>query len=136
MTDRTTFELIKEKEAQIEELLDPSTFTLNPKVVELQQDIENLRSECSHEYAVADGACSCKHCGKTIEIVLYKSLTCPQCKIAKMKLDKKNIPYIEEMNMEVFEARGIKGIPQMDIGDKRLTSIRDISKWIDSVEAK
>ena len=71
-----------------------------------------------------------------MNIVLYKSTTCPQCRVVKMKLDKKNIPYTEEMNMEVFEARGIKGIPQMDIGDKRLTSIRDISKWIDSVEVR
>ena len=32
-----------------------------------------------------------------MNIVLYKSTTCPQCKVVKMKLDKKGLVYEEKL---------------------------------------
>lgn len=73
-----------------------------------------------------------------MNIILYKSATCPQCKVAKMKLDKKGLPYtevyIENMDAAALEAAGVKGIPTLFADDVKLTKISDISKWIDAQE--
>ena len=73
-----------------------------------------------------------------MNIVLYKSTTCPQCKVVKMKLDKKGLPYTEKLtdNMtpaELTEA-GIKGIPTMFVDGEKMTNLREMTKWIDSQE--
>lgn len=73
-----------------------------------------------------------------MNVTLYKSATCPQCKIAKMKLDKKGIPYteiyVEELDSAALDAAGVKGIPTLIVDDTKITSIRDISQWINAQE--
>ena len=69
-----------------------------------------------------------------MNIILYKSTTCPQCRVVKMKLDKKNIPYIEELDVEVMTARGVKGIPTLEIDGELMTNLSDINKWINAQE--
>ena len=73
-----------------------------------------------------------------MNIVLYKSTTCPQCKVVKMKLDKKGLPYTEKLtdNMtpaELAEA-GIKSIPTLFVDDEKMTNQRLMCKWIDAQE--
>ena len=74
-----------------------------------------------------------------MNIVLYKSTTCPQCKVVKMKLDKKGLPYIEKLvdNMTPAElsAADIKGIPTMLVDGVKMTNQREMCKWIDAQEA-
>lgn len=74
-----------------------------------------------------------------MNIVLYKSTTCPQCKVVKMKLDKKGLPYEERLtdNMTSAEltAADIKGIPTMFVDGEKMTNLREMTKWIDSQEA-
>ena len=73
-----------------------------------------------------------------MNVTLYKSATCPQCKIAKMKLDKKGIPYteiyVEELDAAALDAAGVKGIPTLIVDGTKVTSIRDISQWINAQE--
>jgi hypothetical protein len=46
---------------ELDQLLsDMSTFTLNPRVAELEKEIYNLQQQCPHEYEKG----ICKHCGK------------------------------------------------------------------------
>lgn len=60
-----TKEEIKEKiiynNQQIEKLLDPSVFILQPEVEAFMEDNEYLRSICEHEFV--NGVCTI--CGKT-----------------------------------------------------------------------
>lgn len=73
-----------------------------------------------------------------MNITLYKSATCPQCKIAKMKLDKKGIQYeeiyVENMSAADLEAAGVKGIPTLIVDGTKIANIRDISQWINAQE--
>ena len=73
-----------------------------------------------------------------MNIILYKSTTCPQCKVVKMKLDRKGLPYTEKLvdNMtaaELAEA-GIKGIPTMFVDGEKMTNLREMTKWVDAQE--
>ena len=74
-----------------------------------------------------------------MNIVLYKSSTCPQCKVAKAKLDKKGLQYkevyIDNMSPAELAAANVKSIPTLFVNDKKITEIRTICKWIDAQEA-
>lgn len=73
-----------------------------------------------------------------MNIVLYKSTTCPQCKVVKMKLDKKGLPYtemlVDDMTPAELAAANIKGIPTMFVDGEKMTNIREISNWINAQE--
>lgn len=73
-----------------------------------------------------------------MNIILYKSTTCPQCKVVKMKLDKKGLPYTEKLTDNMTPAEladaGIKGIPTMFVDGEKMTNLREMTKWIDSQE--
>jgi glutaredoxin len=73
-----------------------------------------------------------------MNIVLYKSTTCPQCKVVKVKLDRKGLPYEERLTDNMtpaeLEAAGIKGIPTMFVDGEKMTNVREIARWIDSQE--
>lgn len=67
-------------------------------------------------------------------VTLYKSESCPQCKILKMKLEKKNIPFIEVIDMATLEEKGITSIPQLQIDNGPLMSMGEANKWINAQE--
>lgn len=69
-----------------------------------------------------------------MNIILFKSTTCPQCKVAKMKLEKKGLPFIEEMDMNVMAEYGVNSIPTLLVNGEKITGIRNISNWIDAQE--
>ena len=60
MRGHDVFNLITEKKQKIEELFDPTSFVLNPEVVKLEKEIEELQTKCEHNYV--DGVC--EYCGK------------------------------------------------------------------------
>lgn len=60
MTGLDVYSLVTAKRQQIEELIDPTSFVLNPEVEKLQNEIAALQEKCPHNYE--DGVC--KHCGK------------------------------------------------------------------------
>ena len=73
-----------------------------------------------------------------MSITLYKSTTCPQCKVVKTKLDKKNLSYTEILvdNMSATELTeaGIQSIPTLFVDDVKMTNQREMCKWIDAQE--
>lgn len=73
-----------------------------------------------------------------MNIVLYKSTTCPQCKVVKMKLDKKGLPYTEKLVDDMTPAElaeaDVKGIPTMFVDGEKMTNPRLMCKWIDAQE--
>ena len=73
-------------------------------------------------------------------IDLYKSSTCPQCRVVKMKLDKKGIVYnehyIEDMDAAALDAAGVKGIPTLVIDGEKMTDVGTINRWINAQEAQ
>ena len=73
-----------------------------------------------------------------MNIILYKSATCPQCRVAKMKLDKKGLPYTEiyteDMDTAALAEAGIKGIPTLVVDGEKISNLRAIGNWIDAQE--
>lgn len=60
MTNQELHQAIKNKQQEIEELFDPTIFVLNPKIERLEKEIEQLQSQCHHDFSDAD---KCKICG-------------------------------------------------------------------------
>jgi glutaredoxin len=73
-------------------------------------------------------------------ITLYKSLTCPQCKVIQAKLDKKGIAYEMVTDVDYMTSIGVKSIPQLHIDNDgevtKLTKLTDINKWVNAQEAQ
>lgn len=69
-----------------------------------------------------------------MNVILYKSNTCPNCRMVKMKLEKKGIPFTEELDMDLMASLGIKGIPTLEVDGQRMTNIRDINNWLNAQE--
>lgn len=64
-------------------------------------------------------------------ITLYTSPTCGTCKMIKMKLGMKNIPYNETHDIQPLIKRGIQRLPVMVLEDgTTFTSPTDMNKWI------
>jgi hypothetical protein len=60
MTGSEIFSLVTVKRALLEDLIDPTSFVLNPEVENIRKEIEELQKNCPHEFV--DG--ECKYCGK------------------------------------------------------------------------
>ena len=54
------FALVTRKQKQLEDLIDPTSFVLNPEVEKLQNEIAELQSVCKHNYENG----FCKYCMK------------------------------------------------------------------------
>ena len=71
-----------------------------------------------------------------MNIILYKSMTCPQCKVVKMKLENKGIPFVEENDVDKMLLHGINHIPTLEVDGECLTDIGTINRWINAQEAQ
>ena len=60
MTNNEIFNLVTKKKQEIEELIDPTIFVLNPTIEKLQKEIYELQKKCTHHFI--DGKCA--YCGK------------------------------------------------------------------------
>lgn len=63
-----------------------------------------------------------------MEIILY-STHCPRCKVLETKLQKKNISYIEETDVQKMLSLGVKAAPALGIDDKIL-SFKEAVDWV------
>lgn len=61
MTGLEIYAKVQKKEAEIEALFDPSSFVLNPQIVQLENEIKELQEQCEHEYLRGE----CKFCKKS-----------------------------------------------------------------------
>ena len=84
-------------------------------------------------------ACACEETATTLAdgIYLFKSATCPNCKIAESLLDKANISYqkvLAEQNIQLTESLGIKQAPTLVVvknGElEKFTMVPNIKKFI------
>ncbi len=84
-------------------------------------------------------ACACEEKAATLAdgIYLFKSATCPNCKIAESLLDKANINYqkvLAEQNVQLTESLGIKQAPTLVVvkdGElEKFTMVPNIKKFI------
>lgn len=66
-----------------------------------------------------------------MHITLFKSPTCPNCKMLQMKLDKKGVTYDVVTDVEVMKAKGISALPQLDVNGERL-GFADALRWLNS----
>lgn len=60
MTGSEIFSLVTVKRALLEDLIDPTSFVLNPEVENVRKEIEELQKNCPHEFVNGE----CKYCGK------------------------------------------------------------------------
>ncbi len=88
------------------------------KMAEFKQrktyDIAN--SVLKHDGAVEECACSCEEAPKTESLMIFTTKTCPNCKMAKMMLDKAGIAYTTidaEDNKDVTLSYGVKKAPTL-----------------------
>ncbi|MEE1279867.1 MAG: ribonucleoside triphosphate reductase [Oscillospiraceae bacterium] len=74
--------------------------------------------------------------GTVGEAVLFATKTCPNCKIAAALLEKAGVGYNKlyaEDEPEMARDLGIKQAPTLVVGDKKLTGVSDIKKYIESL---
>ena len=71
-----------------------------------------------------------------MNVILYKSATCPQCRVAKLKLEKKGIPFTEVLDMDVIKARGIEGFPTLEVDGEIIYPLSKINDWITAQEGQ
>ena len=71
-----------------------------------------------------------------MEVVLYKGLTCPQCVVAKKKLEKKGIVFTEVTDVDVMTELGITSIPSLGVDGTIISGLMNVKNWIDAQEDK
>ena len=71
-----------------------------------------------------------------MQITLFKTPTCPQCRILKTKMDKKGIQYIEVSDEAALRENGITSVPQLKVDDTIYSDMRSANKWIEEQEAQ
>ena len=65
-------------------------------------------------------------------VKIYTSPTCGICKIMKIKMDRKNIPYEESMDYSTLVDEDIFNLPVLELEDGTLLSTPGkINQWID-----
>lgn len=76
--------------------------------------------------------------GKSIKggvcmITLYTSDTCGICRMVKMKLEKKQIPYKNEKDITDLIALGIQRLPVLKLEDGTIvTNVAEINNWVNA----
>ena len=63
------------------------------------------------------------------KVILYKTLTCPKCKVLTMKLDTAKIEYEVVTDIKVMEAKGFKEAPKLEVGD-RVMNFKEAIDWL------
>ena len=63
------------------------------------------------------------------KVILYKTLTCPKCKMLSMKLDAAGINYEVVTDMKVMEFKGFKEAPKLEV-DGVVMSFKEATDWL------
>lgn len=62
------------------------------------------------------------------KVVLYEH-GCPNCKVLKMKLDKKGIQYEDVNDIEAMKAKGFTEAPKLEV-DGVVMSFKEAINWV------
>ena len=68
-------------------------------------------------------------------VIVYSTPTCPKCKVLKSKLQRKNIEYSEEQNIEVMQELGIMSVPCLRVDDELMDFVK-ANAWVNQQEDK
>jgi glutaredoxin-related protein len=63
------------------------------------------------------------------KVILYKTLTCPKCKVLTMKLDTAKIEYEVVTDIKVMEAKGFKEAPKLEV-DGVIMNFKEAIDWL------
>lgn len=69
-------------------------------------------------------------------VTLFKTETCPKCKVLAMKMNMKNIEFKEVTDLNVLAQYGITEVPQLLVDDMPLMDMSAANKWINSQEIR
>lgn len=63
-----------------------------------------------------------------MEVIFY-STKCPKCKVLEMKMQKKNILYKENNDVDLMLSKGIKSAPCLEI-DGEILDFKNSVEWV------
>jgi glutaredoxin len=70
-----------------------------------------------------------------LQITIYTTNTCPKCQILKKKLKEKNIPFLEETDVNKMLELDILAVPQMKVDNSKLMNFEQAVQWVNKQEA-
>nr|DAQ17058.1 MAG TPA: peroxiredoxin [Caudoviricetes sp.] len=70
-----------------------------------------------------------------MQITIYTTNTCPKCQILKKKLKEKNIPFLEETDVNKMLELDILAVPQMKVDNGKLMNFEQAVQWVNKQEA-
>ena len=65
-------------------------------------------------------------------IKIYTTDTCPRCKVLKIKMDEKGIPYESITDVKEIQKLGIMSVPYMQVDDGELMDFATANTWINN----
>lgn len=69
-----------------------------------------------------------------MQITIYTTNTCPKCQILKKKLKEKNIPFLEETDVNKMLELDILAVPQMKVDNSKLMNFEQAVQWVNKQE--
>ena len=63
-------------------------------------------------------------------VKIYTTDTCPRCKVLKVKMDAKGIPYESITDVDEIQRLGIMSLPYMQVDDGELMDFATANAWI------
>ena len=63
-------------------------------------------------------------------VKIYTTDTCPRCKVLKVKMDAKGIPYESIIDVDEIQRLGIMSVPYMQVDDGELMDFATANAWI------
>ncbi len=63
-------------------------------------------------------------------VKIYTTDTCPRCKVLKVKMDAKGIPYESITDVDEMQRLGIMSVPYMQVDDGKLMDFATANAWI------
>ena len=70
-----------------------------------------------------------------MNIILYRTPTCPKCKVLEMKLHQKGLSFTECTDLNTMIQLGITEVPQLQVDGGELMNLSTANQWIKSQEA-
>lgn len=70
--------------------------------------------------------------GDKVNVILY-STGCPNCKMLEKLLDKKNIPYTVNNNVDEMIAKGFMSAPNLEV-DGKIMKFGEAAEWVAQYE--
>lgn len=65
-------------------------------------------------------------------VKIYTTNTCPRCKVLKIKMDEKGIPYESITDVKEIQKLGIMSVPYMQVDDGELMDFATANTWINN----